>query len=583
MINKLTLSLHRIAQRVSSTHKVLVAIVFVILGTLFYMQIWQNDFFFKRGTKNFLRHERVVSLRGAILDCNGKPLATNRGVTSLVWHGTGNKVWSDEQQTILTKLEIITGVPTLAATSDLVFNERMSRDYLLLYDIPFDQLSKILEQIPSCSNIIITTSYARLYPHHMLACHLLGYFREQDSKGIQTGMEQLFEEQLRGIPGILERTIDSVGRSLQLREVQKALNGQNVLTTIDLDLQRIAEKVFPEGEKGACIVMDPHNGAVRVCMSRPAFDPNIFLKSIAPEEWAKLQTEKPFIDRCMACCYPPASLFKLITTTAGLEEGIINPDKSWFCNGQIEFGGRPYLCNRHKYGGHGAINSIEEALAYSCNIPFFEIGKRITIDTLSGYAKKFGLGQKTNIILPEKTGLIPTTAWKRRVYGEPWWQGETLNCAIGQGPFLVTPLQMARMFGGICSGVLVRPRILEGESIDLQPLQISSHTLKFLRKAIRMTVTLGTGSILNPLKNITIYAKTGTAQTSHRSKRDLGKEFLEHAWFASFAQYKDHEPVVLVVFLENAGSASFATRVAKRFFIEYCQLMDERESNPDTD
>ena len=556
----------------------LLLVLAVIIGTLFYMQVMQNDFFFKRGTKNFLRQEIVSSLRGAILDCNGKPLATNRAVTSLTWRGSGNKSWSHEQLLLLKALEIISGLSILD-NKDLIVHERLSRDYLLLHDIPFDQLSKIFEQIPSCPNIIISTSYTRFYPHQTVACHMLGYFREHDRMHDATGLEQLFEDQLRGMPGTWERTINSVGKSLELREVQKALNGQSIVTTIDFDLQSIAEKIFPEGEKGAFIVMDPHTGALRVCMSRPAFDPNIFLKPLTPEEWQKLQTERPFVDRCMGSCYPPASIFKLISTTTGLEEGVITSEKTWYCNGQIEFGGRPYLCHRYEYGGHGKINGMEEALAYSCNIPFYEIGKRITIDTLAGYASKFGLGQKTGIILPEKTGLIPTTAWKQKTYGEPWWQGETLNCAIGQGPFLVTPLQVARMFGGICSGLLARPRILEGEHIDLQPLKISPHTLKFLRQCIRMTVTLGTGNILNPLKNITIYAKTGTAQTSHRSKRDLGKEFLEHAWFASFAQYKDYDPLVVVVFIENVGSARFATRIAKKFFIEYGKLMDAREKS----
>lgn len=576
MIQTTTLSLKRIAARLKSTQLLLLVVLFCIVGTLFYMQIMQNELFFRRSTKNFLRTETISSLRGAILDCNGKPLATNRAVTSVIWRGTGNKAWSEEQQALISALERIANI-SIADNKEYIAHERMSRDYLLLYDVPFDRLSKIFEQIPAHPNIIISTGYARFYPHNNLACHILGYFREHDKNKNATGLEQLFEEQLRGMPGTQERTINSIGKSLELKEVQRALNGQSIVTTIDFDLQTIAEKVFPEGERGAFIVMDPHTGALRVCMSRPGFDPNIFLKPLSPDEWHHLQTERPFIDRCMGSCYPPASLLKLISTTAGLEEGVITSEKTWFCNGQIEFGGRPYLCHRHKYGGHGKVNGMEEALAYSCNIPFYEIGKRITIDKLAHYATTFGLGQKTGIILPEKVGLVPTDAWKRRTHGEPWWQGETLNCAIGQGPFLATPLQMACFLSSIVTGVVARPRILEDEPIDLRQLKVSSHTLKFLRKSMRMTVQLGTGSILNPLKNMTIYAKTGTAQTSHRSKRDLGKQYLEHAWFVCCAHYKDYEPIVVLVFMENVGSARFSTRVAKNFFTEYCKLMDERE------
>lgn len=568
--------LDRITQRLTSVSFALVAIVFAVLGVLFHMQVWQADTFFNRSTKNFLRHEAINSLRGAILDCNGIRLATNRPVTSLTWHGSGNKTWSDEQRMLLTALETITQGSFLNNT-ELLTAEKRGRDYQLAPDVPFDQLSKIFEQIPTHPNIVISTQYARIYPHGTTACHMLGYFRETPDTTNTSGLEQLFEEQLRGTPGTAERTINSVGKSLMLREVNKALNGQNIVTTIDFDLQMIAEKVFPEGERGAFIVMDPHNGALRVCMSRPDFDPNIFLKPVTPEEWQRLQTEKPFIDRCMCANYPPASLFKLITTTACIEEKIFTPDHLWFCNGQIDFGGRPYLCHRHETGGHGKVKGLEEALAYSCNIPFYEIGKRIHIDTLAGYAHKFGLGQKTGIMLPEKIGLIPSAAWKKKMYGEPWWQGETLNCCIGQGPFLVTPLQMAVFMGSICTGIKARPRVLENEPIDIQPLKVSHPTLKFLRGAMRMTISMGTGSIMNKMKDMVIHAKTGTAQTCHRSKRDLGKQYWEHAWFVSCAQYKDYDPIILVIFIEHAGSAKFATRVAKKFFIEYCKLMEAKE------
>lgn len=570
--------LDHITQRLASVSKTLIAVVVIIIGMLFYMQVWNSDIFFTRSTKNFLRHETINSLRGAILDCNGVHLATNRPVTSLTWHGSGNKTWSHEQQMLLKALQSITGID-FSDNQELITSEKRNRDYVLVSDIPFDQLSKIFEQMPQHLNIIITTHFARLYPNGTSACHILGYFRETPETNNTSGLEQLFEEQLRGTPGIAERTINSVGKSLRWRQLNKALSGQNIVTTIDFDLQKIAEQVFPEGEVGAFIVMDPHDGALRVSMSRPDFDPNIFLKPVTQEEWQKLQTEKPFINRCMSANYPPASLFKPITITAAFEEGITTAEKSWFCGGSIDFGGRPYLCHRHETGGHGKVKNMEEALALSCNIPFYDIGKRISIDTLASYARKFGLGQETGIIFPEKIGLIPTAAWKKQVYGEPWWQGETLNCSIGQGPFLTTPLQMARYMGGMCTGVLVRPRILEDEPINIEPLRISSSTLKFLRQAMRMTISMGTGSIMNKMKDMTIHAKTGTAQTCHRSKRDLGKQYWEHAWFVSCAQYKNHDPIVLVIFIEHAGSAKFATRVAKKFFIEYCKLMEQREKS----
>lgn len=582
MLKQQTLSTQTVVQRLKTVIAILLFCATGIISMLYYMQIQHAQFFSMRSTKNFLRRELIHSLRGAILDCHGRPLATNRPVTSLVWHGTGNRQFSPQQKIVIKALESVTHEfihEPLEYNKELLHAEQRNLDYIILKDISFEQLSKIFEQIPMHENIRITTQYARFYPYGTIACHMLGYFREQMPTAATSGLEQLFEEQLRGIPGTLEKTINSSGKNLRLREIAKALHGKNIVTTLDFDIQAIAESIFPEGERGALIVMDPHTGALRACLSRPTFDPNIFLRPFSKQEWEELQSNKPFIHRAMGANYPPASLCKIITTVAGLEEGIITSETSWFCNGKIDFGDRSFLCHRHEYGGHGKLKNMEEAIAFSCNIPYYEIGKRISIDTLANYARKFGLGQKTGIILPEKIGLIPTTAWKLKTYGEPWWQGETLNCAIGQGPFLVTPLQIARMFGGICTGLLVKPRILEEEPLEMEPLKVSAHTLKFLRQSMRMTITSGTGSIMNKLKDITIHAKTGTAQTSHRSKRDLGKEFLEHAWFVGFANYKEHEPFVIVIFIENIGSARFATKVAKKFFVEYCKLMDEKTAH----
>lgn len=577
------LSRKKIMQRLRTTQTAILMLFGIITCVLFYLQILHSTFFFRRSTKNFLRYEPITSLRGAITDCNGKPLATNRPVTTLVWHGTGNKNFSDAQKVILSFLELVTDKNFLA-DEQLLAHERQDKDYVLCYDVPFEQLSKICEHIPGHhENIKLFSDYARFYPHGTIGCHVLGYFREHTDAAMSlhrfigsgsSGLEKMFEEQLRGTPGTLEKTINSVGKSLQLREIQQALNGQNVSTTIDLELQQLAEKVFPEGQSGSFIVMDPNNGALRVCMSRPAFDPNIFLQQLSADEWKKIQDERPFINRCMCACYPPASLFKLVTATAALEEEIITPETTWFCRGEIEFGGRIYHCHHHV--GHGTIN-LEEALAYSCNIPFYDIGKRISIDTLAYYAQLYGFGKKTGIMFPEKIGLVPNSTWKRRTYGESWWQGETLNCAIGQGPILVTPLQEIRVFGGLCTGTLVRPRILEDEPIDIQPLDISQKTLNYIKQMLRTTVQRGTGRLLQRLlKDFTMYAKTGTAQTSHLSKRKMGKEFLEHAWFISYAQYKKNNPIVVAIFIENVGSSYFATQVAKKFFIEYGKLMDAR-------
>lgn len=545
----------------------------VIGSTLFYFQIYQKELFTLQSKKNFLRHETINSLRGTIFDTHGTPLATNRPSVELIWNGTGKRKLTKEQQQLIDFLSTITK-KDFTNDPKIKSSERYSRSYTLAQDLPFDQLSKIAEQCAASPNIILKTTFKRHYPYNTLASHILGYFRinNNDNSG-KMGLERAFEEQLKGEDGTLEKTINATGTSLQKKEIAHALNGKNIATTIDLQLQKLAEQLFSDEQTGCLLMLNPYDGALKVVMSRPTFDPNIFLKPISTENWHKLQTEKPFLNRGFNASYPPASLFKLITTAAALEEGIITDTEVWNCKGRIRFGGRAYRCNR-QYQGHGEID-IEEALAASCNIPFYEIGKKITIDTLSHYAHKLGLGSKTGTLLPEKSGLVPTSLWKQQTYGEPWWQGETLNAAIGQGPFLVTPVQMGRAFGGICTGMLVKPRILKNEPIQVTPVEISLKTLSFLKQSMKKTVLHGTGRQLNKLEDIDIYAKTGTAQTSHLSKRKLGKQFFEHAWFVGYAQYKDFDPFVLVILIEHAGTARFATRMAKQFFIKYCELMDQ--------
>jgi penicillin-binding protein 2 len=549
--------------------------IVLIISVLFQLQVYNNNRYFLQSKKNYTRHEYTASLRGTIFDRHGTPLATNRPVSSLVWHGSGKKTLSKEQQQLLVLIKQITDYDFMD-NPQLVRAERRGDDFLLIKDLNFQQLSKLSEQIAHYENIILSSDFARHYPHGKIASHVLGYFRETQNQSTGTmGLERIFEEQLRGEPGKLEKTINSIGKKLHSKELQKALAGENMYTTIDFQMQTIAEKLFENEQSGTLLVMSPHTGDLHALASYPSFDPNVFLHPISTAQWQEIKDKKPFANRSINACYPPASLFKLITTTAALEEGIITTDSTWKCRGQIIFGGRPYLCNK-RYEGHGPV-TIEEALAKSCNIPFYEIGKQLTIDTLANYAHKLGLGEKTGIILPDKTGLIPTSEWKQLNYGEPWWQGETLNASIGQGPLLTTPLQMARTIGGICTGTLVRPRILLDESINFEPVAISQNTLDFLRQSMRMTVQEGTGKQLKKLEDFEIYAKTGTAQTSHRSKRKQGKEFMEHAWFICYAQYKQHDPIVLVILIEHVGSARFATRMARDFFVEYAKLLDKRD------
>ncbi len=547
----------------------------IISIRLVYLQIIKTHNFFTQGQKNFLRLETIPSPRGNIVDSTGKLLVTNRPVTTVYWQGSGNPVLNDQQQQIVNKIQTIIGNDIATDNTKMnaiKFAERYYKKTLLAADLSFDQLSQIAEQFPHHNNIIIDTHFKRFYPYKSLASHLLGYLANIDVEmSGQMGLEKVFEETLKGDNGSVLKIINSWGKNIEEIERKKISAGNNLQITLDSNLQAIIENVFPKDQCGTFIIMDPNDGALSAVTSQPTFDPSIFLDPISPENWQALQQKKPFLNRAFNASYPPGSIFKLITISAALENNIIEPDSTWACKGFVSFAKRKYWC--HRRYGHGELTT-EQALSLSCNILFYEIGKRINIDLLAEYAQKFGLGQKTTIIFPERTGLVPTTEWKQQTKGEPWWPGETLSAAIGQSFLLVTPIQVARMIASIFTGYLVKPRILINEPISKQPLDIKQETIEFLKKSMKAVVTKGTGRNISKVKDIEIYAKTSTAQTSTFSKRLLGKEYLEHGWFVGYLSYKDYKPLTIVILIEHVGSSRIATLAAKNFLIEYKKLMD---------
>lgn len=550
-----------------------VIIISIICIRLLYLQVTRGDYFLKRSTKNFLRTEKIPSHRGNILDCNGILLATNRPLTSVYWQGTGNSRLTETQYSILTRICTILNLDPQKELPLIQTHERTHKKKFLASDISFAQISQIEEQLSAHTNIFLQTKAKRYYPYGSYASHAIGYLGNIHAEplGIM-GLEKLYHDTLKGCDGTLLKTINSFGRNLAQKEIEKGAVGKDVHTTLNIALQTIAEEVFPTDFNGSFIMMNPNDGAIRTLISRPGFDPNIFLDPLSTTKWEDMQSNHPFLNRAFYASYPFGSVFKLVTISAAIEHGMIDPDATWTCKGFFHFGNRKYWCNRR--WGHGELTT-SQAMAQSCNIPFFDIGSKIDIDILADYAHRFGLGYKTGITLPEKDGLIPSHAWKREYRHERWWQGETLSVAIGQSFLLATPIQAARMIGSIFTGYLVKPRIIESEPITCQPLAIEQKTRAFLQKSMKSVIKHGTGSRINTIKDIEIYAKTSTAQVSEFGKRKKDNKHLEHAWFVAHVSYKHHEPFTLVIVIENAGSTRSVITVAKDFLIHYKNMMDE--------
>lgn len=558
----------------------ILVIFFVLIGIiilrLFYLQISRGSTYFKLGERNFLRIEVIDSPRGNVIDCKGNLLATNRPVFDLWWEGTKRRSFSAEQRTVLDRLATILHSDDVEELQRLLLrSERQGKRVKIKADMSFAELCRVSEQCINASNLVIVEQFQRFYPHKSLASHVLGYVGRSGHYQIVglSGLEKIVQGVLSGQQGQVVHVTNASGRKLMQKEYTEAKAGEDIVLTLDFSMQQLAEKVFEKDVAGAFIILDPQTGGIKVLASYPNFDPNLFLEPISQRKWSEEFTRNnPFLNRVSSGLYPPASIFKLVTFTAGLEERIIDFTTYFTCKGYVSFCGRDYYCRRR----HGKV-SCKKAVAHSCNSACFEIAKKISIDQLACYAYRFGLGRQTDFLLPERAGLVPSSMWKTAVKGEQWWKGETLSACIGQSYLLVTPLQVACMIGAVCTGYLVKPRILVHNPIKKESLKIADETRSFLQEAMKESVGSGTSWRLRYLKNFTIYAKTGTAQISsirQASVRD--KRCWEHGWVASFFSYKNEQPLVLVVLVEHAGGSGPALRIAQRFLVAYARAKRAR-------
>jgi penicillin-binding protein 2 len=386
--------------------------------------------------------------------------------------------------------------------------------------------------------------------------------------------------------------VDALGREIKdLRSVEP-FPGNNLILTIDLDLQKIAEEAFQE-KTGALIAMDPRNGRILAMVSKPSFDPDTFAGSISLEEWKSL-TENPLSplqNKGIQGQYPPGSVFKIITAIAGLETGAITPNTQLTCRGIYPYGNRGFRCWREE--GHGTIN-LHRAIVESCDIFFYQLGLKVGVDAIAHYAEEFGLGSSTGIALPhEKSGIVPSTSWKKRRLGAPWYSGETLSLAVGQGYINATPLQLLMLISAIANGGrLYLPQVTEkvedvyGNLLKEYPVEeigrvdVSEKTLRIIQAALMGAVNdpRGTGWAC-VLKEAKVAGKTGTAQVikipQNFKKGDMDRlpwKHRDHAWFVAYAPFEN--PVIAVVVLVEHGGygGAAAAPIAKRVIEKYLSL-----------
>ncbi|MGH8059644.1 MAG: penicillin-binding protein 2, partial [Candidatus Entotheonellia bacterium] len=437
---------HTSAGEVTRRRLIVLIVGFVVgfvglLLRLWYLQVIQGKRFAMLSESNRLRIVPQRDIRGRILDRHGKVLVDNRRSFTL------SVLPEDTAMLELLRPRLQAHLPIRWEEVEPKLKSAAAyRTIQLLKDLSREQVAYVAEHRWDLPGAFLEVEHMRSYPYGELAAHVLGYLGEINEEQLQevravgyrmgdtiglTGVEQRHERALRGQKGAREVEVDALGRELRLVQERPPGPGLNLVLTLDLGLQQLVEEQMA-GQAGAIAVMDPRTGEILALASKPAYDPNRFVTGISVSNWMQLlkDPKKPLQNRAIQAQYPPGSTYKIIMAVAALEEGVVTPKTIIHCNGYFPFGNRVF--KDWKPGGHGPVN-LHEALAQSCDVYFYTMGQRLGIDTMARYARGFGLGMPTGFDAHEKSGLVPSTAWKRAARGEPWYPGETISAAIGQG------------------------------------------------------------------------------------------------------------------------------------------------------
>jgi penicillin-binding protein 2 len=580
----------RLLRRVNLFHIGAIAILLAYILVFWYLQVVRGEEYAEKAELNRLRTVALMPLRGVIRDRNDVVIASTRPSLRLLLVREGLRD-ADKQ---LHRLESILAVPyeSLAARLERANERPVFEPAILMEDLALDQLAPIearREQFPS---VEFHQTTLRTYPQHDVVAHVLGYVGEVSENQLgaqgadgplsrgdvvgQSGLEKQYDNRVRGERGSKLVTVNSMGRQLgEARPGRSPRDGEDLRLTLDLRLQRTLVDAL-RGEVGAGVFMDPVSGEVLAMASTPTYDPNLFAAGITTTAWRAILSDRdrPLHDRTIASFYAPGSTFKIVMAIAGLETGSVTPSTIVDCRGSVRMYGRNVLC--WKRGGHGSVN-LEKALVHSCNVYFYELGRQMGIEAIHEYGFRLGLGRPTGIDLPgEASGILPSNEWKLEHQGEPWFPGETISVAIGQGLLAVTPVQLATAASAVgTGGSLPRPHLLLGTAPETRRLDVAPETLALVQRAMRQAVVSGTGQSA-ALDDIEVSGKTGTAQVFKHSAGidadELPKEERDHAWFVGFAPSRD--PVIaFAIVVEHGGhggttAAPIARKVLERFFAD---------------
>lgn len=587
MLNK------RYARRLEMMLVVAVGVFLILLGRMAYLQLYKGDYYSNQADGNRLRRTKITAPRGLFFDVKGRELVNNLPGYAVALQRQGQ---SNNEQVINILSEIL-NMPAEQIKKKIDANRDSYESTRLKSNVSAEIITKIEERRRELPGVLLELQPIRNYLYKELAVHTLGYVGEVSEYDItegsyknmqqgsivgKFGLEKTFDNMIRGFDGSIDEEVDVAGTVVKQLGQHDPLPGKSLRLTLDRDLQIVLEKavddqlaylrssgIAPNARAAAVVALDPRSGAVRAMVSRPAFDPNLFVNGISEKAWQVINNDPnyPMNNKVISGEYPPGSTFKIITGTAALELGKVKPEELIFDSGQH------WLIPMGNAGGEalGWIN-FQQALSMSDNVYFYEMGNRLGIDNLSAFARKFGIGKKTGIELEgEASGLLPTPENKRRIFsGEDWNLGDTFNAAIGQGIDLATPLQMAVMTSCIAGGgVYHQPYLVDkllnndGSIFEVRQhrepynLGVSQNTLDLIKRGLAgVAQPGGTAAYFANLPKA-MAAKTGTAENPH------GRD---HGLFVAYGPVDAPELVVAAVVEQGSyGSLSAGPIVYKAF------------------
>lgn len=583
-----------------------IAVIFLCLLSLriFYMQILKGSYYKSESDGNRMRQIPVQAARGVMYDRNGKIMAGSRSAYSIILSDVNKD--KDIPEVELNRLASLLKISASEIKEKISKNKKSFGGIVIARDVGIDIATQIEERRDEYPNFNIEVYPLRVYPLNDAGGQILGYVSEtgeedRDSNGNtyqlgtiigRAGLEAQFNEYLEGTNGTKLVEVDASGHPVKILNGIPVTRGHNIRLTLDSRVQKAAEDAIKEqmitlGSSGSfatgasAVAMDPQTGAILAMVSWPSYDSNHFSQGISAKEWNSLITNPnhPMQNRTISSMYPPGSTFKVITGAAALEAHVMTPSE------QIYDSGKHWIIDKRNAQGE-AFGWIDfyQAMAKSDNVYFYEMGRRLGIDRLAAMSRAFGLGEKTGIGLPGETeGNVASEEYKREVFNQDWYLGETFDAAIGQSYTLVTPLQMAVVYSAIANGgYRYRPYLVTRiDNFDGTPLKIfspevmgtvpiSKTTLETIQASILGVMKKeGTGGFLFANYPIPIAGKSGTAETNG----------IDNGWFIAYAPYDKPEIVVVVMFEHSGFGADSAAPVVKKMMDAYFHLDGNNKIN----